>query len=118
MAKSWITVEAKVAPETGSDGAAGTGAGELSAPKMKRIAVTLRNPSIDPVAFFNRISLINPVTKLRVLPVFYSDNYVSVLPGESKTIVLEYAPDAGSRALQVSVRGWNVEERSYPISGQ
>ena len=125
MAKSWMTVEAKVAPEAD--------AGELGAPKMKRIVVTLHNPSIDPVAFFNRISLINPATKLRVLPVFYSDNYVSVLPGESKTIVLEYTPDAveaaagtppgaganaRSRALQVSVRGWNVEEKLYPIIGQ
>jgi mannosylglycoprotein endo-beta-mannosidase len=119
MVKSWLEVEAK--EEKTPEGA------------MRRIAVTLRNPAGDPVAFFNRISLVNPVTKLRVLPVFYSDNYVSVLPGESKTIYLEYEPGngdgiaakdgkgspegAGDGAVspQVSVRGWNVEEKLYPV---
>ena len=101
--------------------AGGTAGG--AAGTMRRIAVTLRNPAEDPVAFFNRISLVNPVTKQRLLPVFYSDNYVSVLPGESKTIFLEYEPGSGGGTAardgagspQVSVRGWNVEEKLYPI---
>jgi len=68
------------------------------------------------VAFFNRISLLDPATGKRVLPVFYSDNYISVLPGESRTIELEYIPVAGAQAPVVSVRGWNVEEKFYPIT--
>jgi hypothetical protein len=39
--------------------------------------------------------------------VFYSDNYVSVLPGETKTITVDYTPRAGVKP-QVSIRGWNV----------
>jgi mannosylglycoprotein endo-beta-mannosidase len=80
-----------------------------------RIVVTLRNPAGGPVAFFNRVSLVDPATKKRVLPVFYSDNYVSVLPGESKTVTLDHPPGAGAAAALVSVRGWNVEERFYPV---
>lgn len=79
-----------------------------------RITVTLKNPAGGPVAFFNRISLVDPTTKQRLLPVFYSDNYVSVLPGESKTITLDYTPKPGVTP-QVSVRGWNVAEKSYPV---
>lgn len=78
-----------------------TGAGKLS--------VTLSNPAGGPVAFFNRLSLVDPATKKRILPVFYSDNYVSVLPGESKTIAIEYRPVAGQARPLVSVEGWNVD---------
>jgi hypothetical protein len=78
-----------------------------------KIAVTLSNPRGNPVAFFNRVSLIDPVTKKRLLPVFYSDNYISVVPGDSRTIILEYTPVAGARPPLVSVRGWNVEEKYY-----
>ena len=80
-----------------------------------RITVTLRNPSGGPLAFFNRISLIDPATKQRLLPVFYSDNYVSVLPGESKTITLEYTPKPGAATPQVAVSGWNMQEKFYPV---
>jgi hypothetical protein len=87
----------------------------LPGQEVSHITVKLRNPADGPVAFFNRISLVDPGTKQRILPVFYSDNYVSVLPGESKTITLEYTPRAGAPAPQVSVRGWNVEEKTYPV---
>ena len=79
-----------------------------------RISVTLKNPAGGPVAFFNRISLLDPSTKQRLLPVFYSDNYVSVLPGETKTITLDYTPKPGVTP-QVAVRGWNLEEKTYPV---
>ncbi len=89
------------------EGMQGVGAGQ------RRIVVTLRNPAGGPVAFFNRVSLVDPSTHQRILPVFYSDNYISVLPGESKTITLDYTPVAGSAQPVVSVRGWNVEERFF-----
>ena len=79
-----------------------------------RITVTLKNPAGGPVAFFNRVSLVDPGTKQRLLPVFYSDNYVSVLPGETKTITLDYTPKNGVMP-QVSVRGWNLQEKTYPV---
>jgi beta-galactosidase/beta-glucuronidase len=73
-----------------------------------KISVTLTNSKQAPVAFFNRVSLVNPTTKERVLPVFSSDNYVSVLPGESKTVVLDYnLPVANPK---VSIKGWNLAE--------
>jgi hypothetical protein len=85
-----------------------------SATARNQIAVTLKNPTGAPVAFFNRLSLVDPKTKERLLPVFYSDNYISVLPGESKTLTLDYTPKAGVTPV-VSVRGWNLEEKTYPV---
>ncbi len=78
------------------------------------IAVTLSNSVGKPVAFFNRISLINTSTKQRILPSFYSDNYVSVLPGESKTITIDYKP-VDNTTVAVDVEGWNVDDKITTI---
>ena len=72
------------------------------------IAVTLTNPPGGPVAFFNRLSLVDPKTHARRLPVYYDDNYVSVTPGETRVVTLEFGPAAGAGAPEVSVEGWNV----------
>ena len=107
MGKAALSVEARSA---GAQEMQGSGAGQ------QRIIVTLRNPAGGPVAFFNRVSLVDPGTKQRILPVFYNDNYISVLPGESQTITLDYTPVAGSAPPLVSVRGWNVEAKEYPVA--
>ncbi|HTY12496.1 MAG TPA: glycoside hydrolase family 2 TIM barrel-domain containing protein [Bacteroidota bacterium] len=75
-----------------------------------RIEVSLENPAGSPVAFFNRVSLIDMKTKKRLLPVFYSDNYVSVLPGEEKKIFIDSPSSVNVVNSEVSISGWNVEE--------
>ncbi len=82
-----------------------------------RILVSLTNPPDAPVAFFNRLSLIDPQTKKRLLPVFYSDNYLSILPGEQKTVTIDYTPDPNAFPL-LEIRGWNVEVKQYPVTAK
>ena len=70
--------------------------------------VTMQNPS-GSIALMTHLQLRRQSTGQRVLPVFYSDNYFSLLPHESKTITIE----AGNAGLQgdkplVVVDGWNV----------
>ncbi len=77
-----------------------------------QIAVTLSNAKDNPVAFFNRIALVDAVSGKRILPAFYSDNYISVLPGESKTITVDYS---GSQKTAVEVYGWNVERKKIEV---
>ena len=79
------------------------------------VTVTLTNPPGQPVAFFNRLSLVNPQTQERLLPVFYSDNYVSVPPGEQRTVRLDCSPAAGAAAPAVAVEGWNVARQLVPV---
>jgi len=75
-----------------------------------KVEVTLNNPPNGPVAFFNRLSLIDADSHNRLLPVFYSDNYVSVLPGEKKAVIIEYDPAKIKARPTLSVSGWNVKE--------
>jgi hypothetical protein len=51
--------------------------------------VTIANTG-STVAFFIRLKVVDNSGN-RILPVYYSDNYFTLLPGESKTIALEYA---------------------------
>ena len=79
-----------------------------------KVAVTISNAKENPVAFFNRISLVNIATKQRILPAFYSDNYISVLPGETKKITIDYTP-AGNQNAAVEIYGWNAGEQVIGI---
>ncbi|NBZ95896.1 MAG: glycoside hydrolase family 2 [Proteobacteria bacterium] len=71
--------------------------------------VTLTNPAPN-IALMAHLQLRRKGDGQRVLPVFYSDNYVSLLPKESKTIVVEAATTdlKGDKPLIV-VDGWNVD---------
>ncbi len=80
-----------------------------------KIEVTITNPEKSPLAFFNRISLVDKNTGERVLPVFYDDNYVSILPGDSKLITIDYSKVNLDGDYQVSVRGWNVSEKLIDV---
>ncbi|HWW39069.1 glycoside hydrolase family 2 protein [Pedobacter sp.] len=73
-----------------------------------KVEVTLINSAQNPVAFFNRIALVDAGTKQRILPAFYDDNYVSLPPGAEKKVVVEYTPDSGKK-YGVTISGWNVE---------
>jgi hypothetical protein len=53
---------------------------------------------------------------VRILPALYSDNYLTVLPGEPRVVEIRYPAKLGIRAT-VKVRGWNVQETSVRVSG-
>ncbi|BAV08788.1 Glycosyl hydrolases family 2, TIM barrel domain [Filimonas lacunae] len=80
------------------------------------VEVTLQNAANGAVAFFNRISLLDASSKQRILPAFYSDNYVSVLPGQQKTITISYTGAISN--LAVMVTGWNSKETFNTIANE
>ena len=51
----------------------------------------------------------------RILPVFMSENYVCLLPGESREITYEYAPDVYSGDLKLVVGGMNTNEITLTV---
>ncbi len=80
-----------------------------------KIEVRLSNPDKGPVAFFNRISVVDPGTGKRILPAFYDDNYISIAPGAERTIVVD-CPWMNKLAHPVvTVRGWNVKEQRVEL---
>jgi len=80
-----------------------------------KIEVTLTNPKNAPLAFFNRLSLVDDQTKQRFLPVFYSDNYISVLPGTSRTVTIDYDTAQYPNMPLLSISGWNLKEQTVQV---
>jgi hypothetical protein len=84
-----------------------------------RLEVTLSN-STPHAAVMAHVQLRNRRTNQRVLPVYYSDNYVSLLPGERRTITIDAAlEDLGGAPPLVVVDGWNVTVKAmdFPNAG-
>jgi exo-1,4-beta-D-glucosaminidase len=50
-----------------------------------------------------------------VVPAFWSDNYVSLLPGESKTLTARSSSHGGDRIAAVVLTGWNVSEARLSV---
>jgi hypothetical protein len=74
------------------------------------IRVTLANQSQVP-ALEAKLTLVQKNGK-PVLPAYYEDNYVSLLPGERRTINIRYAASTPADAATLNLRGWNVEPQS------
>ena len=71
--------------------------------------VTLTNPGNN-VALLAHLQLRRKSTGDRVLPAFYSDNYISLAPGESRTVHIDAAlADLKGDMPDVVVDGWNVD---------
>ena len=98
-----VTLEAKVASQDAGD--------------KRLLTVTLHNPSTG-IALMAHLQLRRQRSGERVLPVFYSDNYVSLLANETKTITIEAALNDfnGENALVV-FDGWNVTVAPASFAG-
>jgi hypothetical protein len=74
-----------------------------------RTVIEISNPT-DETAFFIRLKVINEKDEL-VLPVFMTDNYFTLFPGEAKQIGLDAGgikKDPSLSGLRLAVEGWNV----------
>jgi exo-1,4-beta-D-glucosaminidase len=54
------------------------------------IKVTIRNPA-DKLSFFNRLMVTKGEGGDEVWPSFWSDNFITLMPGEEKTVVVRFA---------------------------
>jgi hypothetical protein len=73
-----------------------------------RITVSLHNPSKN-IALMTHVQLRRKHSGQRVLPVFYDNNYVSLAPGESRTIQIEAGlKDLGGEDALLLLDGWNT----------
>jgi exo-1,4-beta-D-glucosaminidase len=76
------------------------------------VRVTLRNPATA-LAFMVRLRLTQGKGGEDLTPVFWDDNYVSLLPGEERTLTVRYeAQSLQGKQPVVEVGGWNVEAAS------
>jgi hypothetical protein len=68
------------------------------------VTVSLANTGAAP-ALNGKLTLVD-AKGARILPAYYADNYISLLPGERRTVEIRY-PGAVAGA-KVELRGWNV----------
>ncbi|MBS1232154.1 MAG: glycosyl hydrolase, partial [Bacteroidetes bacterium] len=78
--------------------------------------ITISNPGNE-TAFFIRLKIYNQNNEL-VLPVFLTENYFTLFPGENKTVELDYSQVKivnKTDELKLVVEGWNIvtEEKKF-----
>ncbi|MDP4275674.1 MAG: glycoside hydrolase family 2 TIM barrel-domain containing protein, partial [Bacteroidota bacterium] len=72
------------------------------------INVTIHNPGSQ-IALMAHLQLRRQHSKNRVLPVYYSDNYISLLPKETKSINIEASlSDLKADIPLIVMDGWNI----------
>jgi len=82
----------------------------------RTLTVTLRNPTAN-IALMAHLQLRRKSGE-RVLPVFYSDNYISFVPNESKTVTIEaVSKDFHGEDALVVFDGWNVTVEPASFAG-
>jgi hypothetical protein len=81
------------------------------------IHAQLKNSGSTP-ALAGKLTLLNATDNSRILPAYLSDNYVSLLPGETRDIDIEYPSSAAHGAAQLAIRGWNVSPQTIPVTRQ
>jgi hypothetical protein len=79
-----------------------------------RVQVELRNTGAT-VALANKLTLLNATDGSRILPAYYTDNYLSLLPGESRQIEIEYPAKSSIGRAQLALRGWNLARQIVAI---
>jgi hypothetical protein len=79
------------------------------------ITVTLTNPS-QTTALTTKLTLLDGANGPRILPAYYSDNYVSLLPNEQRTIQIAYPASAARAHPVIALRGWNITPATIDVT--
>jgi len=84
---------------------------------QETVTIRVNNTSTTNIAFFVLVEVTKGKGGEEVLPLTYTDNYITLWPGELATIKAEYATaDLGGQPPYFVVRGYNVPEFSKEIS--
>jgi len=78
------------------------------------VRVELRNTG-KVVSLADKLTLFHAADGSRILPAYFSDNYVSLLPGEDQAIEIEYPVKSGNGAARLEIRGWNFPTQAVPV---
>ena len=75
----------------------------------QNIEVTLYNNS-DKLAFFIELKVVDQKTGKSFLPIYWTDNYISLLPHSRKKITGTFRMPNSKRSPQLIINGWNVSK--------
>jgi exo-1,4-beta-D-glucosaminidase len=72
-------------------------------------------PTSNAVALFQHVSIRRSAGGELLLPILWSDNDVTLWPGESRTLTAHFAA-SGAEMPVVELSGWNVPTQSVPVA--
>jgi hypothetical protein len=78
----------------------------------RKATVQIRNSGSVP-ALMIKLVLKDAGSGERILPAYYSENYLSLLPGEARTVTVEFP--AGESKPAIGLRGWNIAEGTVEV---
>jgi hypothetical protein len=61
------------------------------------------------ISFFNRIKVFDKRSGKRILPVHYSDNYITLMPGDEQTVTLEFTSPLPKDQIDIRIESWTAE---------
>lgn len=78
------------------------------------VTVSLDNKT-DRVVLMLRLLLIDRKTGERILPAIYEDNYLSLVPGESREVTVSFEASDQARDYTLLVEGWNTPRSAHAV---
>ena len=91
-------------------------AANVSTDKRQAIEVRLHNPGKN-LAFQVCLRVFNKADKHDILPVLWDDNYFTLMPGESRTVIATYkAKQLEPAEPVVEVGGWNIVQETKELT--
>ena len=76
-------------------------------------SVSLHNPTTSAALMVN-LRLIETQSE-DVHPTLWDDNFISLMPGESRNLVLRFPPGDPHAPLHITIDGWNVTKLTLPL---
>ena len=73
--------------------------------EQQNIKVALKNNG-DHIAFLINLKVVDKKTGELVLPIFWEDNFINLLPGEERMVCANFK---GTSEAELKVEGWNLE---------
>jgi exo-1,4-beta-D-glucosaminidase len=79
------------------------------------VRIRLRNDS-PALAFQIALEALDP-KQARIDPVFWSDNYLSLMPGESRILTVKRSALGGPQIAAIALTGWNIDPERLIVTG-
>ncbi|MDR1202899.1 MAG: beta-glycosidase [Tannerellaceae bacterium] len=67
------------------------------------------------ISFFNRIKVLDKKTGKRILPVHYTDNYITLMPGDKREVAVEFTSPLPKEQISIVVDSWTADRMVCPI---
>ena len=79
------------------------------------IKTEVENPSKS-LALQVELNLFNTENNEAVVPIFWDDNYFTLLPGEKRTVSCYYYKNSNVNKPYIKVKGWNINEQKIEMN--